>query len=185
MHPAGDADAAGVGQAFETGSQIHPVTKDVAILDNDVTLMDADAKFDAPFGGDIAVAFPHRALYLDRTTHGIDDAGEFDQHPVAGGLYDAPTMFGNFRIAEFAPDRPQQGESALLVSLHQPRIPGNISRQYRGKPPFDARLSCGVHAASLWRMMLHEVAAGTHQAVHPGSRFQSEFAQHLTLLKPG
>jgi hypothetical protein len=90
-------------------------------------------------------------------------------------------MLDDLRVAKLAPDRPQGGKDPFLVSLHQPRIPGDISRQYRSKPPFDARLPCGVHAASLWRMILHELAAGTHQAVHAGSRFQSEFAQHLAL----
>jgi hypothetical protein len=43
---------------------------------------------------------------LDGTAHGIDDAGEFNQEPVAGGLDDAPAMLGDLLVAKFASDRP-------------------------------------------------------------------------------
>jgi len=43
------ADAAGLGQRFEPRRDIAP-SPDVAILDDDITLMDADAVFDAAVG---------------------------------------------------------------------------------------------------------------------------------------
>ena len=134
MHPAGDADPAGIGEAFEAGGQIHPVAKDVAVLDDDVALMNADAKFDAFFLGHRGVALGHRPLHLDRIAHGIDDAGKLHQEPVAGGLDDAPAMLGDLRVAEVAPDRPQCGEGPLLVRFHQPRIAGDVGCQYRRQP---------------------------------------------------
>jgi hypothetical protein len=44
-----DADAARLGQAFEPGCDIDAVAKDVAILDDDVPLVDADAERDTAF----------------------------------------------------------------------------------------------------------------------------------------
>jgi len=45
---------------------------------------------------DLGGALGHRLLHLDRAAHRIDDAGKFDQHPVAGGLEDAPVALGDF-----------------------------------------------------------------------------------------
>ena len=42
--PRRDADSARLGQAFEPRGDIHPVAKDVAVLDDDVAKMDADAE---------------------------------------------------------------------------------------------------------------------------------------------
>jgi hypothetical protein len=114
MHPPGNTDPAGIGETFEAGSQIHPVAENIPILDNDVALMDADAKFDAFGRRDVGVAFGHCALHSHGVAHRIDDAGEFDQHPVAGRLDDAALMLSDFRVAELTPDPPQRCEGPLL-----------------------------------------------------------------------
>ena len=51
----GDADAAGLGDAFEPRGNIDAVAEDVAVLDDDVADMDADAEFDAPSCGTAAL----------------------------------------------------------------------------------------------------------------------------------
>jgi hypothetical protein len=57
MNASRDTDAAGLGQAFEAGGDIDAVAKDVAVLDDDVPLMDPDAKLDAAFSRQRSVAF--------------------------------------------------------------------------------------------------------------------------------
>ena len=47
VHPRRDADAARLGQAFEPRRDIDAVAKDVAVLDDDVAEIDADAELDA------------------------------------------------------------------------------------------------------------------------------------------
>ena len=127
-HDAADADAARFGETFEAGGEIDPVAENVAVLDDDVALVDADAEVDALVGRDAFVAFRHRALHLDRTAHRADDAGEFDQQPVAHRLDDAALMLLDPGVAEIAPDRAQGRERALLVPAHQKRIAGDIDR---------------------------------------------------------
>ena len=45
--PAHAADAARFGQAFESGRDVDALTKDVAVLDNDVSDVDPDVELDA------------------------------------------------------------------------------------------------------------------------------------------
>jgi hypothetical protein len=43
------------------------------------------------------------SLHLDRAAHHVDDAGELDQEPIAGGLDDAPAVLLDLGIGELAP----------------------------------------------------------------------------------
>jgi hypothetical protein len=135
-----EADAARLGQHFEAGRDVDAVPENVAILDDDVTEVDAHAKFDAPLCRYAGIAGGHLPLHLDRTAHGVDDTGELDKEAVTGGFDDAAAMLGDLGIAEFTANRPQRRESALLVRPHQPRIAGDIDRQNRCQssldPPF-------------------------------------------------
>jgi len=133
-HPRGDADPARLGQAFEPGRDIDPVAKDVAVLDDDVALVNADAEVDPAVGRQRAIALGHRRLQLSRTTGRIDDAGKFDQQAVAGGLDDAAMMALDLRVDHLGAQYPEPAERALLIGLDQPRVAGDIGRQDRGKP---------------------------------------------------
>ena len=62
-----------------------------------------------------------------------DDAGEFQQHAVAGGLDDAAVMLGDLRIEELAAQRFEACVRALLVGAHQPRIPRHIGGENCGE----------------------------------------------------
>jgi len=44
------------------------------------------------------IALSHGALYRDRAAQRINDAGEFNEHPIAGGFYDTTRMLSDFRI---------------------------------------------------------------------------------------
>ena len=101
-----EANPARLGQRFEPGCNVDAVAEDVAILDDDVTDIDAHAKFDAALCRCRGVAGDHLPLHLDRTAHRVDDAGELDKQAVAGRFDDATPMLGDFGIAEFTVNRP-------------------------------------------------------------------------------
>ena len=74
-----DANAARLGQAFEAGSDVDAIAKDLAVLDDDLAHIDADAQIDALVRRQWSVAFGHCSLDLSRATQGVDNAGELDQ----------------------------------------------------------------------------------------------------------
>src|SRR5712671_3270429 len=51
-----EADAAGLGNAFEPRCDVDPVAQDVVALDQHIAEMDADAPFHAPVAGDRRIA---------------------------------------------------------------------------------------------------------------------------------
>ena len=90
VHFVGNEDAARLGEGFEPRRDVDPVAKDVAVLDDDVAEIDADAEFDAFGGRHRDVALGHPALQFDRAAHRVDDAGKLGEEAVAGRLDDAP-----------------------------------------------------------------------------------------------
>ncbi len=120
LHSRRDADPAGLGQRFQTRGDIDPVAKDVAILDDNVAHVDADAQLDAVVGGHTGVAPGHLALHLDGAAQPIHHTAELDEQPVAGGLDDAALVLGDFRIEELAAQRLEAFEGAALVGADQP-----------------------------------------------------------------
>ena len=121
VHRPRHADAAGLGQGFEPRRDVDPVAVDVVVVDDDVAEIDADAELQPPLRLDVGVALGHPALHLDSKAHRVDDAGELDQHAVAGGLDDAAAVLGDLGVAQFGPDPLERGERPLLV--------GPISRE--------------------------------------------------------
>ena len=128
----------GSASAFEPRRDVDPVAKDVVVLDDDVAEVNADAELDPAVRGAAALRSAIAALHLDRAAHRIDDAGEFHQQAVAGGLDDAATVFGDLGIDQLAPVRFQPCERPFLVRTHQPRVAGHIGGEDRGQPAFDA-----------------------------------------------
>jgi hypothetical protein len=133
LYPRRHADPARLGKSLEPGRDVDPVAKDVAILDNDVADVDADAQFDPIVCRGARVALGHRLLHLDCVAHRIDHA-ELDQQAVAGGLDDAAMMLDDLRIEEFAAQSFEAFERAFLIRPHQPRIPRHIGGEDRGQP---------------------------------------------------
>src|SRR5207249_2462098 len=76
LHPRGNADVARLSQGFETYCDIDPVAEDVAVLDDDVADIDADAQVDAPILRQRRIATGHHRLHLSRAAHRIDHARE-------------------------------------------------------------------------------------------------------------
>src|SRR5262249_19797125 len=110
-----NANLAGLRQRFQSSRDIDTVAVNIAPVPDDVAEVDPHTKLDAPRLRNVRVALGHRLLHLDRATHRIDDAGEFDQEPVAGGFDDAAPVLLDLRIAQLAEDRLQCGERAFLI----------------------------------------------------------------------
>jgi hypothetical protein len=103
-------------------------------IDNDVALVNADAELDPLLLRYLHVALRHPALNLDSTAHGINDAGELDQHAVPRGLHDAAAVFGDLGVNQGAAMGLELGERALLVGTHQPAVASHIGRQDGREP---------------------------------------------------
>ena len=88
--------------------------------------------------GTVGVALDHLALNFDRTSGGIDRAGEFHQHAIAGGLDDATAVGGDRWIEKCFPASLQLLKRAFLVATHQPAVAGDIRRQHRCQSPLHA-----------------------------------------------
>ena len=75
----GETDRPRLGDALQPRGDIDAVAHQIAValLDN-VAKMNADAKFDAPSGGDASVALDEAGLHLDGAAHGVDHASELD-----------------------------------------------------------------------------------------------------------
>jgi len=129
LNTRGDADAAGFGEAFQARGDIDPVAEDVAILDDDVALVNPYAEVDAALRRERGVSLRHLRLNFADAAQRIDSAGEPGQQPVAGGLDDAAVIGGDRRINQLSADRPEPLQRALLISANQPRV----SRHIRGK----------------------------------------------------
>jgi hypothetical protein len=73
-----DANAARLGYSFKARSNIHTVPEYIVFLDDNVADMDANAEFNALVLRYRCIALGHTALYLNRTTRGIDRAHELN-----------------------------------------------------------------------------------------------------------
>jgi hypothetical protein len=81
----------------------------------DVTEIDPNPESDPPVLGHPGLAIDHRPLHLGRTADRADDAREFHEHPVAGGLHDAAGMVTDLRVDKLAAMRLEPLVRAFLV----------------------------------------------------------------------
>ena len=150
-HRARNTDAAGLGQHFQARRHVDAVAKDVVALNDHIAKIDADAKLHPPRRRDVDIALRHPALNLGGAQHRIDDAVEFDQHAVAGGLDDAAAILGDGRIDQFDPMGLQTRKRTRLVSLHEPTVADHVSGEDRCEP-------------SLWSRHIHLLGSLTKQS---------------------
>src|SRR5215472_1163227 len=78
-----NADSARLGQSFQPGRDVDAITKDIAVLDYDIALMNTDPVFNASVWGNVCVPLGHIALHFAGTPQCINDTGELDEHSVA------------------------------------------------------------------------------------------------------
>src|SRR6516162_3061429 len=105
LHTGRNADAARIGQCFQASGNVHSITENVTVFDDNIANIDAYSKFDAFFGGGVRITLGHYALDLTRTPQSIDNTRKLDQQAVSGGFDDAPSVFPDLRIGHFGADR--------------------------------------------------------------------------------
>jgi hypothetical protein len=125
----GDADAAARGELLQPRGDVDPVAVDVALVEDDVAEIDADAELDAPLFRHVGIAPAHAVLDLDGAPDRVGDALELDQHAVAGGLDDPAVVLGDGRIDQLDAVGTQARKRALLVGLHQPAVAHHVGGQ--------------------------------------------------------
>src|SRR5262249_5157587 len=89
----GNADTAGLGNAFQPRGNINAVAEDILVLDHDIADVNAYSQFDALVGLHARIAFSHATLNVDGAPRSVDRTDKFDQHTVARTFYDpAPIL---------------------------------------------------------------------------------------------
>jgi hypothetical protein len=74
----GKTDRAGCGERLHSSRDIYPIAINIALVDDDIANVDANAEFEPTIFGDGRVAFSHNALDLHGAAHSIDRARKFD-----------------------------------------------------------------------------------------------------------
>ena len=110
-----NADTARLCDPFETHRNIDPVTKDIIVFDNNITDVNADAKFDPLVLRHIGILFGHAALDFVGTSHGVDHAGELNESAVPGILDDTSVMLSDFGIEKRLSESFQLRQRAFFV----------------------------------------------------------------------
>src|SRR5581483_4931937 len=136
------ADAARLRDAFEPRRDVDGVAEQVVAIDHDIPQVNPDPERHTAVAGDLGIAPRHSALHFQRAAPGVDDARKFGEDAVAGGLDDATAMDRDSRVDQLHPYGVQLRERAFFVDADQAAIAGDIRRQHRREPAFDA---LGVH----------------------------------------
>ena len=139
MHAARYAESARRCNLLQSRRHVHSIPEDVIAIDDDVALVDADAKDDAAVLGNVDVPLLHGRLQVHGAVHRVDRAGKLHQQPVAGRLDEPPAVVGDPGVDEFAPERLQGRERTALVAPHQAGIADDVRRHDRCQPALLAR----------------------------------------------
>ena len=124
VHDLRDVDAARLSERVEPCCDIDGVAEDVAVFDEDVVEIDPDAERDPTIGEQRLVQSRNCCTQGGGTTHGLDDALELDEPPVARPSDDMPTEFQDLRLDDFGPQEGQSGEAFGFISRREAAIPG-------------------------------------------------------------
>src|SRR5262249_18672414 len=73
-----DGDPARFGQLLKPCGDVDAVAKNIAVLDDDVALMDPYTELDPTVAGPIGIECSHLPLHLDHTPQCINDARELN-----------------------------------------------------------------------------------------------------------
>ena len=72
----GKADCAGTGQGLHASRNVEPIAVDIALVDDDIADIDADAELDPAIVWNVGIAPSHGTLDFQGTAHGLDRAGK-------------------------------------------------------------------------------------------------------------
>jgi hypothetical protein len=158
----GNADPTRLCDPFETHCNIDTITKDIIVCDDNITEVNADAKFDPLVLRHIGISFCHAALDVVGTSHGVDHAGELNESAVPGVLDDTSVMLSDFGIEKRLSESFQSRQRAFFVDPHQTARAHDIRRQNsrqsplyvlaaQDAPPGPGKLN--VHLAQLWTVV--------------------------------
>ena len=139
VNVARDADFSRLGEGLEAGRDVHPIAQDVAVLDDDVANVDADAEREAPVLRHRSLALGDDFLDRDGALDRIDRAREFDQRAIAHQLDNAAVVFVDQRLDRLFPERLQARDRACFVGLDQAAVADHIRGQNRRQLSLDAR----------------------------------------------
>src|SRR5712691_13394016 len=131
----GNADTSRRSDPFETHCNIDPITIDVIFVDDNITDVDANAKFDPLVLRHIGILFRHAALDFVGASDGIDHACELDESAVPGVLDDASAMISDFGIKKRLSKSFQLRQRAFFVDPYQAARARDIHRHYSRKSP--------------------------------------------------
>jgi len=126
-----------LGKRLQPRRDIDPVAVDVVVLDNDVTEIDADTKYDSLVFRNRDVALGHTMLHCNRAGHGFNDARKLYEDSVPGRFDDAPFVVGDLGIDQFTAMGSEPSAGAGLVLAHQPAVSRDIGREDGCEPAFD------------------------------------------------
>ncbi len=116
-----ETDGPRLGDPFQPRGDIDRVAHEVAVaLLDDLTHMNADAKFDPPLRRHPGVALDEAGLHFDGAARRVDHTAEFDDRAVASALDDAAMMGGDSGLDEIAPQRAKAGKRPVLVDAGEP-----------------------------------------------------------------
>jgi hypothetical protein len=123
-----NADATRLGDPFKACRDIDAIAEDIAIVNDNVADVNADAEFNPLVLRHRGILLGHAALNVNGATYRIHGASKFDQHAVTGRFDDAASM-GSYRgINEGLSNSLKPSQRNLLVGTHQAAIPGDIRR---------------------------------------------------------
>ena len=115
----GNANTTRLCDTFETHCNIDTFTKDIIVFDDDITDVNANAKFDPLALRHIDILLGHGALNFDGAAYGIYDAPELNESAVPGILDDAPVMISDFGIKKRLSKSFQLRQRAFFVGPYQ------------------------------------------------------------------
>jgi hypothetical protein len=109
----GNANPTRLSDPFETHCNIDPITKDIIVCDDNITDVNADAKFDPLVLRHIGILFAAR--WILSASHGVDHAGELNKSAVPGVLDDTSVMLSDFGIEKRLSESFQLRQRAFFV----------------------------------------------------------------------
>ena len=135
MSIVGNANTTRFCDPFEAHCNIDPITKEVIVIDDNITDVNADAKFDPLVLRYIDILFSHVVLNLDGAAYRIHDAAELNESAVPGVLDDASVMLSDFGIEKRLSERFQLRQRAFFIDPYQAARARDIRRQNSRQSP--------------------------------------------------
>ena len=143
----GNANAAGLGDAFEPRGDIHGVAQEIAIVaDHDVPERDSDPEQQPSRRVDRDILRIVGILNVGGAAGRIDRAFERDQNCVPGGV-ENPAMVPVCALAESGGRLPKPADRAFLIRGHQPAVARHVRCQDDGKLAPHIRLAGQIQFA--------------------------------------